>query len=79
MVSSLTTICSPHLGSRLAYQLYHHQGISQPDLYEPSLKLLGLSIHNLEEYIPENIQSLNDIAHNDPQIFVYIIIIYIYI
>lgn len=54
---TLTTICTPHKGSRLA-KLYDQKGLEEKAMY-PIARAAGLGGKSFTELVPENIQSFN--------------------
>lgn len=62
-VRSLTTLCSPHHGSVLIKEFMRRpQDNPQVHLMEKTFEMLGMSLKNVEEFHPSNIESFNQVV-----------------
>ncbi len=64
MVSSLTTVCSPHHGMKLIDNLHRHEEKYRVELLDKPLEILGLSLKNFEEFSIRNMKAFNSIAED---------------
>ena len=67
-MKTLTTVSSPHLGSRLIDNCAKYPNRFPLELSEKAIEAVGLSQKNVQEFTSENINDFNKIAENAPNI-----------
>jgi triacylglycerol esterase/lipase EstA (alpha/beta hydrolase family) len=58
-VKSLTTVCTPHQGSRLIDNFNKHPDKYRLDMIEKNFEVLGMSVRNVKEFESYNIEAFN--------------------
>ena len=67
-VSSLTTICTPHLGSRLIDNINKNPHKHQIERVDKIFEAVGLSQKNAYEFSTTNIEDFNEVAVDNPYV-----------